>query len=831
MNAHTRILLLLALISLSSTSAFAISKKKSVTFDGKSLIINGSRELLFSGSIHYTRSPPQMWPDVLKKAKEGGLNVIQTYVFWNVHEPVQGQFNFEGNYDLVKFIKLCHEHKMYVILRIGPFIQAEWNHGGFPYWLREVPNITFRTYNEPFMYHMKRYTEMVINLMKKERLFAPQGGPIILAQIENEYNMVQRSFREMGNKYVKWAADMAVGLYSKIPWIMCKQSDAPDNVISTCNGRHCGDTFAGPNGPTKPYLWTENWTAQYRSFGDPPSQRSAEDIAYGVARFFSKNGTLNNYYMYYGGTNYGRTASSFTTTRYYDEAPLDEYGLQREPKWGHLRDLHRALRLSKKALLWGARSIQRVENDVEITIYEGPDACAAFLNNNRSRLPATVNFRGGEYYLPPKSISILPDCKTVVYNTMTIVAQHNARNFHPSKKARNLKWEMFTEKVPTVNELPVKSREPLELFALKKDVSDYAWYGTSIHFDRRDLPMRPDILPVLQVANLGHAMLAFVNGEYIGFGHGSNTENKFVFSKPISLKAGVNQISLLCMTVGHPDSGSYLERRYAGVRGVTIQGLNTGTLDITLNNWGHQVGIAGENLQLFTEEGSTNVQWSPAPETGAPLTWYKTHFDAPEGKNPVAVRMDSMQKGMVWINGQSIGRYWSSFRSPIGTPSQFEYHIPRAFLKPKDNLMVVFEETGGRPFEMQIQTVNRDTICSFITEYHPPSVKSWERTHNQFRPVVEDVKSGAQLTCPGDKVIKEVEFASFGDPYGACGTYKLGTCNSANTLKVVEENCLGKNKCAIPLSREVFDEKSRDPCPDITKTLAVQVRCTHAKKQ
>lgn len=156
---------------------------RSVTYDRRSLIINGTRELLFSGSIHYPRSPPEMWPAIIKEAKAGGLNTIQTYVFWNLHEPVEGQFNFEGNNDLVKFVKLIGDEGLYVTLRIGPYLEAEWNFGGFPYWLREVSNITFRTYNEPFMYHMKRYAEMIIDLMKKEKLFAPQGGPIIMAQV------------------------------------------------------------------------------------------------------------------------------------------------------------------------------------------------------------------------------------------------------------------------------------------------------------------------------------------------------------------------------------------------------------------------------------------------------------------------------------------------------------------------------------------------------------------------------------------------------------------------------------------------------------------------
>ncbi|CAI0557698.1 unnamed protein product [Linum tenue] len=402
-----------------------------VTYDARSLIINGKRELLFSGSIHYPRSTADMWPKLLEDAKRGGINVIQTYVFWNIHEPEEGKFNFEGRFDLVKFIKLIGEHGLYATIRLGPFIQAEWNHGGLPYWLREVPNIIFRSYNEPYMQHMERFVKMIVEKLRDAKLFASQGGPIILAQ------------------------------------------------INSCNGRQCGDTFSGPNAPNKPSLWTENWTAQFRVFGDPPSQRSAEDTAFSVARWFSKNGSLVNYYMYHGGTNLGRTAASFVTTRYYDEAPIDEFGLERGPKYGHLKDVHKALNLCKKALLWGSTSAPRLNPDVEARIYEQPgtDVCAAFLTNNHTRLAHTVKFKGQEYYLPPRSISILPDCKTVVLNTATILAQHNSRNFIRSAVTNKLDWKMIVEAIPT--NLKVVSSTPMELYFLTKDKTDYAWYTTT----------------------------------------------------------------------------------------------------------------------------------------------------------------------------------------------------------------------------------------------------------------------------------------------------------------------------------------------------------------
>ncbi|XP_030524028.2 beta-galactosidase 13-like [Rhodamnia argentea] len=804
---------------------------RGVNYDGRSLIINGSRELLFSGSIHYPRSTPEMWGDILQKAKEGGLNVVQTYVFWNIHEPAQGQYNFNGNYDLVKFIKMIGELGMYATLRVGPFIEAEWNFGGFPYWLREVPNITFRTDNPPFKYHMKKFTKVVIKKMKDEKLFASQGGPIILSQIENEYNNIQLAYKTQGTRYIQWAGTMAVGLKTGVPWVMCMQKDAPDPMINTCNGRNCGDTFTGPNSPDKPTLWTENWTAQYRVFGDPPSQRSAEDLAYSVARFFSKNGTLANYYMYYGGTNFGRTASSFVTTRYYDEAPMDEYGLLREPKWGHLRDLHLALRLCKKALLWGTPSVQDLGEGLEARVYEKPGTsiCAAFLCNNNTRLPRLTMFKGIKYYLPQRSISILADCKTVVYNTGMVVAQHSSRNYHQSETAnKNLHWEMWRDNIPTTGDAPIKSKSPLELMSTTKDSTDYLWYATSIKFYRTDLPFRKDISPVLQVANLGHLMHAFVNGEYIGSGHGSNIEKSFVLQKAIELKPGLNNISLLGATVGFPDSGAYLEHRFAGVHAVTLKGLNTGTLDLSLNGWAHKVGLDGEKLRVYTQGGSHRVQWAKAKGLGQSLTWYKAYFDAPEGNDPVAMQLGTMSKGMAWVNGKSIGRYWSSYLSPLEKPSQDVYHVPRAFLEPTDNLLVLLEEIGGNPEGVQILTVNRDVVCSFISESNPATVKSWKRNGGLIQNIADDVKPRAHLQCAEDKKIVQVEFASYGNPFGSCGSYSLGNCSAAESQKVVEQRCLGRSKCSVTVEQKNFD-KAGNLCPDVSKTLAIQVRCGDGK--
>ncbi|KAE8669943.1 Beta-galactosidase 11 [Hibiscus syriacus] len=795
-----------------------------VTYDGRSLIINGKRELVFSGSIHYPRCPPEYWEDLIGKAKRGGLNAIETYVFWNGHEPEKGKYYFEGDYDLIKFIKLIHKHKMFAIVRFGPFVQAEWNHGGLPYWLREVPGIIFRSDNEPFKHYMKKFVTMIVDKLKGEKLFASQGGPIIVAQIENEYNTIQLAFREKGESYIQWVAKTAVDMNIGVPWMMCKQKDAPDPIINSCNGRHCGDTFVGPNKPNKPYLWTENWTAQYRVFGDPPSQRSTEDLAYSILRWFSKNGTLANYYMYYGGTNYNRTSAAFVSTRYYDEAPIDEYALIREPKHGHLKDAHRAVSLCKKALLSGTPLVEKLGPKLEARVWQVPDTaiCAAFLANNDTSTPATVRFKGGEYYLPANSISVLPDCKTMVYSSHLITAQHNSRNMERSKVANNFEWKMYKESLPT--QFKNKANQPVEFYYLTKDITDYAWYSTTFPLSERDMPLKKDVRPIIRIASEGHGIYVFVNGEYIGFGHGSKVEKNFVFQRDANFKTGKNTIHLLCYTVGFHDSGAYLERRYAGPRSVTILGLNTGTVDISMIGWETLVGIEGEKKQIYTEKGSQSVHWATLTGDKPPITWYKAYFDAPEGNNPIAIRMTNMGKGMVWINGRSIGRYWMSYLSALKQPTQSEYHIPRTYIKPEKNLIVVFEEEGGNPMEIEIVLVDRNTICSLVSEKHTPSPRLFKSVNGNLRAKSNELKPKAKLVCPKEKKIVSVDFASFGDPYGTCGNFFFGNCTSTVSKQVVEKFCLGKPDCTVPVDKGHFGGQN-DACSNLKKKLAVQAQC------
>ncbi|GAB2279505.1 Beta-galactosidase 3 [Dionaea muscipula] len=818
----------------------------SVTYDRKAIVINGQRRILFSGSIHYPRSTPEMWEDLIMKAKDGGLDVIDTYVFWNVHEPSPGNFNFEGRYDLVRFLKTVQKAGLYAHLRIGPYVCAEWNFGGFPVWLKYVPGISFRTDNEPFKRAMQGFTEKIVDLMKSNYLFESQGGPIILSQIENEYGKQRELLGQAGYNYMTWAANMAVGLQTGVPWVMCKEQDAPDPVINTCNGFYC-DAFS-PNRPYKPTMWTEAWSGWFTEFGGPIYQRPVQELAFAVARFVQKGGSFVNYYMYHGGTNFGRTAGGpFVTTSYDYDAPLDEYGLIRQPKFGHLKELHKAIKLCEQALVSSDPSVQSLGLLQQAHVfYPETGGCAAFLANYDANSAARLLFNNVHYTLPPWSISILPDCRNVVFNTAKVGVQTSNMEMLPSNNADISSWKSYNEDVSGLeNDSVMTTLGLLEQINMTRDTTDYLWYKTSVDISPSESFFHGGELPSLIVQSRGHAVHAFVNGQLIGSAYGTREMRRFTFKEKVNLNAGMNKISLLSIAVGLPNIGGHFESWNAGILGpVVLQGLDQGNQDLSWQKWSYQIGMKGESMNLASPNGISSVEWmdsAVAVQKQQPLMWHKAYFNAPEGDDPLAFDMSSMGKGQVWVNGESIGRYWTAyaqgqcngcnyagtFRPPkcqdgCGAPTQRWYHVPRSWLKPMNNLLIVFEELGGDPTKISLVKRSMSTACAAVSEYHP-TLKNWHiesygRTEELHRPKVH-------LHCAGNQYIASIKFASFGTPMGTCGTFQQGPCHAPASYSVLEKKCIGKQRCEVTVSNSNFGQ---DPCPNVLKRLSVEAVCAHA---
>ncbi|KAJ3678016.1 hypothetical protein LUZ60_001819 [Juncus effusus] len=812
-----------------------------VTYDGRSLFVSAQRRLVISASIHYPRSVPDMWPGLVAAAKEGGVNAIETYVFWNGHELSPGNYYFEDRFDLVKFASIVRDAGLYMILRIGPFIAAEWNFGGVPVWLHYVNGTTFRTNSEPFKSHMKSFTTYIVNMMKREKFFASQGGHIILAQIENEYGDIERIYGEGGKPYAMWAASMALDQDIGVPWIMCQQYDAPDHVINTCNSFYC-DQFT-PNSPNKPKIWTENWPGWFQTFGTSNPHRPAEDIAFSVARFFQKGGTVQNYYVYHGGTNFGRTAGGpFITTSYDYDAPIDEYGLKRLPKWGHLKELHNAIKLCEKPLLFGNSKLIKFGDLQEANVYtDSSGGCVAFIANIDEKKEKIIIFQNKSYIIPPWSVSILPDCKNVIFNSAKIKSQTEIVEMVPENLQISESWSIFQEKVGIWGKPDFVKNELVDHINTTKDTTDYLWYTTSFSINSGENLSNLSLL----IESKGHGVQVFVNGQLQAVNYGNGSDSKFNLKTPITLKAGKNELALLSMTVGLQNGGPFYEWVGAGPTSVKIFGLKNGPLDLSSYSWAYKIGLEGESISIFKPYGNGDINWKPVtkPPSNQPLTWYKVMVETPSGNDQIALDMQSMGKGQAWLNGYAIGRFWprpsppndkctntcdyrgkffpDKCRTGCGQPTQKWYHVPRSWFHPTgQNMLVIFEEKGGDPAKITFVKRQVKTVCAFASEDYPSvDLDSMDSNNVNFK----GGSAKVHLSCPNGRIIKSVKFASFGNPSGSCGVFMHGTCRYTNSVSVVEKACLNVNNCEVPLSEEKF---GNDLCGGIVKSLAVEAICS-----
>ena len=133
----------------------------------KKFYLNGEEFKIQSGAFHYFRALPEYWEDILIKIKAAGLNTVETYTCWNLHEPKKGVFNFSGMLDIERFLKTADKVGLKVILRCGPFICAEWENGGLPAWLlKKEFNIRLRCNTEPYMTHLKDWFHILFSKIR-----------------------------------------------------------------------------------------------------------------------------------------------------------------------------------------------------------------------------------------------------------------------------------------------------------------------------------------------------------------------------------------------------------------------------------------------------------------------------------------------------------------------------------------------------------------------------------------------------------------------------------------------------------------------------------------
>jgi hypothetical protein len=291
-----------------STSSPVHTKEKSprmeITYDRHSYMLDGRRIWLMSGAMHYFRVPAALWRDRLLKARAAGLNCIETYVAWNFHEPREGEWHFEGDHDVAAFVRLAGELGLYVILRPGPYICAEWDFGGFPAWLTTKPGIFYRSDEPVYTHYYTQYLNQV--LPRLAPLQVTHGGPIVLIQNENEYYMSSYPGCEA---YLQNLNQLFHANGFTIPIINCNRfSNTPAaGTIECINtwGTEIQDIKRMRNRqPDAPLLVTEFWAGGFDTWGWPHRARDARDTARRMLEMLGCGAQLNPY-MWHGGTNFG----------------------------------------------------------------------------------------------------------------------------------------------------------------------------------------------------------------------------------------------------------------------------------------------------------------------------------------------------------------------------------------------------------------------------------------------------------------------------------------------------------------------------------------------
>jgi beta-galactosidase len=305
------------------------------TVGNKTFLLNGEPFVVKAAEVHYPRIPQAYWEHRIKMCKALGMNTLCIYVFWNIHEQREGQFDFSGNNDVAKFCRLAQKNGMYVIVRHGPYVCAEWEMGGLPWWLLKKKDIRLREQDPYFMERVKIFEQKVGEQLAP--LTIQNGGPIIMVQVENEYG----SYGE-DKPYISAIRDCLRGIYGdKLTLFQCDWSsnfekNGLDDLVWTMNfgtGANIDHEFARLKElrPDAPLMCSEFWSGWFDKWGANHETRPAKDMVDGMDEMLSKNISFS-LYMTHGGTSFGHWAGANSpgfapdVTSYDYDAPINEYG-------------------------------------------------------------------------------------------------------------------------------------------------------------------------------------------------------------------------------------------------------------------------------------------------------------------------------------------------------------------------------------------------------------------------------------------------------------------------------------------------------------------------
>jgi len=596
--------------------------------------LDGEEIRLLSGSIHYFRVPHEYWMDRLLKLKASGMNMVETYVAWNLHEPYEGEFNFKNdkhfNLDIAKFIEMAHDLGLMVNLRPGPYICAEWEWGGHPYWLLHDPNMEVRTTYPGYLTAVRRFYEALFDEVKD--LMYEKGGPIVMVQIENEYAGYGQA---VDPQYLPWLRDLTIemGVNELLftcdgAWDLPKYNNpengvALDGVLWTVNFKNDAIRNLGrlrALQPGMPVMVMEWWTGWFDYWGIEHQTWSPADFRKELSNIlsFGETGGSVNYYMFHGGTNFGWMNGA---------------------NWNVGQD------------------VGRFEYQPVITSYDY-DAPLSEHGNMTEKCSITQELIEDIVGYPTPDVDVRPEPLTFKHDDISAL---DAGNFW-----RNLgQVEM------------VQASEPIPMELLTVNQGRGQPYGYALYEAVDKISSGDHTVNNMDNALTGRAAI-FVD-QKLEYEITNTPGNQDIDPNiPVSSENDDATLSILVENSGRINY-KLLNNAYMGLH------KEVGVDENMAQEWKiYSLPMDEEFLGTIKYDASLPL-FVEAP------AYYRftLNVDA-ENLQDTFLNMEDWTKGVVWVNGVNLGRYWN-----IGP--QVTLYLPAPFLHAGDNEIIVFEEKEAAP--------------------------------------------------------------------------------------------------------------------------------------
>ncbi|KAK6044091.1 beta-galactosidase domain protein, partial [Cooperia oncophora] len=303
----------LCLFAVCFTATATAQRSFSIDYENNQFLRDGKPFRYISGSIHYFRTHPDQWEARLQAIRAAGLNAIETYIPWNFHETFKNEYDFTGMRNFSRFFELAAENELAVIVRPGPYVCAEWENGGLPYWLLKYPNIKQRSSDSNFLRESLAWWDVLLPMIRP--YLWQNNGPVIMVQIENEYG----SFG-CDHVYLHALRDKAVEILGNDTVLFTTihqtiECGVIDGVYATVDfgerGLLLADEYFKIQADANkkkggPRVDSELYPGWYRTWGEKGIEQnpSASTVLEITEKLYNLNASFN-YYMFHGGTNFG----------------------------------------------------------------------------------------------------------------------------------------------------------------------------------------------------------------------------------------------------------------------------------------------------------------------------------------------------------------------------------------------------------------------------------------------------------------------------------------------------------------------------------------------